>query len=313
MGQLFNSPLMSAELALCRDQPVQIESGENIFHKPVTIADAVQFKTTHPDCIIVSGGTDLAVQVNKGGRKLKSVLSTTALSELREVHVSENEIVVGANVSIAELGNTLAGPIPEFASMIERFGSPQIKNVATLGGNIANGSPIGDTMPALFVLNAQVELRGARGVRQANINNFYSGYRQTIATTDELISRIVIPCLGSGEKLKLFKVSKRQDLDISTFSAAFWLKIARGTIENIRIAYGGVAPTIIRLTKTEAHLRGAELSADAFESAGEIALSEISSISDVRGSAEYRNLLAANILQKLYYDLDAEQKHTSVT
>jgi xanthine dehydrogenase small subunit len=235
------------------------------------------------------------------------------LAELRRIGVDKDEIVAGANVSIAELGRALSDLIPEYASMINRFGSPQIKNAATLGGNIANGSPIGDTMPALFVLNAQVELRGDKGTRRVNINDFYSGYRQTVATEDELISRIVIPCLGSGEKLKLFKVSKRQDLDISTFSAAFWLKLSGGTIEDIRVAYGGVAPRIIRLPKTEAHLRGAKLSADVFESAGKTALSEISPISDVRGSSEYRNLLAANILRKLYYDLNAEHKHASVT
>ena len=166
-------------------------------------------------------------------------------------------------------------------------------------------------MPALFVLNAQVELTGAKGGRQVNINDFYTGYKKTVAAADELITRVLIPRLGSGELLRLFKVSKRQDLDISTFSAAFWLKLSGRRIQDVRIAYGGVGPRIVRLPKTEAHLKGSAVSAEVFESAGEMALSEISPISDVRGSAEYRNKLAANMLRKLYYDLDADRQQAS--
>ena len=121
-----------------------------------------------------------------------------------------------------------------------------------------------------------------------NINDFYTGYKKTVAAADELISRVGFPRLGRGEVLKLFKVSKRRDLDISTFSAAVWLKLSGRSIQDMRIAYGGVAPTIVRLPKTEAHLTGSTISADIFDSAGEMALSEISPISDVRGSAKYR-------------------------
>ena len=311
MNQLFNSSAMLAELALARVQHVFVESAGKAFFKPTAIADAVHFKSTHPDCVIISGGTDLGVQVNKGVREIKTTLSTAALPELSSLSISDNEIVAGANLSISELEAAVTDAIPEYAAMIARFGSPQIRNVATLGGNIANASPIGGTMPALFVLHAQVELSGAKGSRWIDMNDFYIGYKQTVAASDELISRVSIPRLGSGEVLRLYKVSKRQDLDISTFSAAFWLKLSGRTIQDIRIAYGGVAERIVRMPNTEAHLKGRELSVEAFESAGEKALSEISPISDVRGAAEYRNLLAANILRKLYYDLDADRKQAS--
>jgi len=311
MNQLFNSSAMSMELALCSGEPVRLESSGRVFFKPATIIEAAEFKAAHPDCMIVSGGTDLGVQVNKGVREIRTVLSTAALFELSGISTGDDEIVAGANLSIAELEAVVTEAIPEYAAMIARFGSPQIRNAATLGGNIANASPIGDTMPALFVLNAQVELSGAKGSRWIDINDFYTGYKRTVAAADELISRVLIPRLGCGEVLRLFKISKRQDLDISTFSAAFWLKLSGRTIQDVRIAYGGVAPTIVRLPETEAHLKGCELSPDTFESAGETALSEITPISDVRGSAEYRNLLAANILRKLYYDLDADRKQAS--
>jgi xanthine dehydrogenase small subunit len=308
MNHLFNAPEMLSELMLGYDQPVCVEFKGKTFFKPATIHEAASFKAAHPDCVIVSGGTDFGVQVNKGVREIGTVLSTVALKELRELCVDGSEILAGANVSIADLESAAAEALPEYADLLTRFGSPQIKNAATLGGNIANASPIGDTMPALFVLNSEVELSGANGPRWININDFYTGYKVTVASVDELISRVRIPRLGSGEVLKLFKVSKRQDLDISTFSAAIWLRLSGQSIQDVRIAYGGVAETIIRLPRTEAHLKGSDISADAFDSAGEVALSEISPISDVRGSAVYRNTVAANILRKLYYDLIANQE-----
>jgi xanthine dehydrogenase small subunit len=311
MNDLFNSPAMLEELARSCDQPVCLESAGRIFFKPGTIAEAAKFKAAHPDCVIVSGGTDLGVQVNKGVREIRTVLSTAALAELRELRIGKDEILAGANLSISELERAATEALPEYAALMARFGSPQIKNAATLGGNIANSSPIGDTMPALFVLNAQIELSGANGSRRVNINDFYTGYKKTVASADELITRVSIPRLRSGEVLRLFKVSKRQDLDISTFSAAIWLKLSGRSIQDVRIAYGGVAPTIVRLLRTEAHMKGSNISAETFDSAGKVALSEISPISDVRGSATYRNLLASNILRKLYYDLVADQAQAS--
>lgn len=306
MNQLFNAPSMASDLGYGGDQPVFVESGDKIFFRPLTLGEAINFKAAHSDCVLVSGGTDFGVQINKGIREIKTVLSTTGLGDLKRLQTDEDRIIAGANVSIAELELAARENLPAYAGLISRFGSPQIRNAATLGGNIANGSPIGDTLPALLVLNAQIELSGINGSRWVNINDFYIGYKKTVASADELISRVLIPRLAHDEVLKLYKVSKRKDLDISTFSAAFWMKLDGQCIQDIRIAYGGVAPTVIRLPRTEAHLAGKDVAASVFESAGEIARSEVSPINDVRGSTEYRNKLAANILQKLYYELDAE-------
>ncbi len=312
MNELFNSSAMAKELAIAAKQSVRVEAAGKTFFKPAAIHEAVVFKGANPDCVIVSGGTDFGVQVNKGAREIKTVLSTAALTELRNMSVDDEEIVAGANLTIAELEYAAAETLPEYAKLLARFGSPQIKNSATLGGNIANASPIGDTMPALFVLNAQMELFGSNGGRRVNINDFYTGYKKTVATADELIRRIVIPRLKGGELLRLFKVSKRSDLDISTFSAAIWLKLSETMIDDVRIAYGGVAPVILRLHRTEEYLRGRRISVETFAAAGEIAASEVTPISDVRSSATYRSRLAGNILRKLYYELDAEQKHASI-
>jgi xanthine dehydrogenase small subunit len=198
--------------------------------------------------------------------------------------------------------------------MLTRHGSPLIRNSGTLAGNIVNGSPIADALPALYVLDAEVELAGGgTGVapvncsspttRRVSLNAFFTGYKRTVMAPDELISAIRIPRLKSDEILRLYKVSKRRDLDISTFTAAVWLKLSNNTITDARLAYGGVGPNILRLLKTEALLRGQPLSEVLFRRAGQLARTEITPISDVRGRADYRLQLAENILLKFYHDL----------
>jgi xanthine dehydrogenase small subunit len=280
---------------------VRNDNGQTFF-KPRTVADAARFKADHADCVIFSGGTDLGVQVNKGVRQLRTVMSTAALRELRELTMTSAQIIAGASVSIAELESATAGALPEYAAMLAFFGSPPIKNAGTLGGNIANASPIGDTMPALFVLNAEIELTGVNGSRRVNINEFYTGYKRTVATSDELITRVFIPLPADGELFKLYKVSKRKDLDISSFTAAIWMRVDAGTIADVRIAYGGVAATILRLPKTESQLRGQRPVEELFDEAAQTAVAEISPISDVRGSAAYRLRLAGNVLRKFYFE-----------
>src|SRR5205814_1818683 len=161
-----------------------------------------------------------------------------------------------------------------------------------------NGSPIADALPALYVLNGEVQLTGLGGARRVNINDFYTGYKRTVMAADELITAVRIPRPRDGESLRLYKVSKRFDVDISTFTAAIWLKLEGRTIADVRIAYGGVGPNILRLPRTEAFLRGKSIDEELFHQAGPLARSEITPISDVRGSADYRYQLAQNILLK---------------
>jgi len=302
LDEMYNPAGPLAELARCADEPVRLAADGKIFFKPTTLAEAAKFKSEHADCLVISGGTDLGVQMNKGLREPKTILSTAALN-LTDLQVSSDQIIAGAGVSLADLESAAAAALPEYAQFLAWFGSPPIKNAGTLGGNIANASPIGDTMPALFVLNASVELFGINGPRLVNINDFYIGYKKTAAASDELISRIFLALPNSGELFKLYKVSKRKDLDISTFSAAIWMRLDGPKIAAVRIAYGGVGPKIMRMPKTESHLIGESFSEAAFDAAAQTAVTEITPISDVRGSADYRQLLAANILRKFYADV----------
>ena len=295
-------PILDEFRQHARDE-VLIRSDERSCFKPTTVVSAAKFRAEHPDCTIVSGGTDVGVQVNKGIRDPAVVMTTSALDELREIYRERDTLVVGATATLSELERACADALPEYARLLYWFGSPPIRSAATLGGNIANGSPIGDTMPALYVLDAEIALTGARGARRVNINDFYTGYRKTVMAADELITRVFIPLPGSGELFKLYKVSKRKDLDISAFTAAVRMRVSGGTIEEARIAYGGVGPNIIRLRKTESFLHGRPLDEDVMREAGRIARTEIAPISDVRGGAEYRAQLGQNILRKFFHDV----------
>jgi xanthine dehydrogenase small subunit len=167
---------------------------------------------------------------------------------------------------------------------------------------VANASPIADTLPFLFVCDAGIELASSRGERVVPVREFYKGYKKLDMAPGEMITRIRIPLPSAPEIVRLYKVSKRRDLDISTFTAAIRMTLAGGRMSGVRVAYGGVAPVVLRLPRTEALLEGAAPSEALFREAGELARGEIAPISDVRGSKEYRSLLASNVLMKFFHE-----------
>jgi xanthine dehydrogenase small subunit len=322
LNEYFSSAPMIADLLHARQTEMRIESAGKTFYKPKTIASACAFKLREGTCAVLSGGTDLGVMLNKGRIDPPGFLSMGGLEGFSEIDVSDSELIVGGGATLAALEAATQKSLPALHDIMRRHGSPLIRNAGTLAGNIVNGSPIGDTMPALMVLNAEVELTGISGTRRVNMNDFYVGYRKTVMKPDELVTRVFIPRLRDGEILRLYKVSKRWDLDISTFAAALWVKMGQGTplngngnrnghaslvIEEARIAYGGVGPMIVRLAKTESLLKGQALSEELMTQAGAMAVREITPISDVRSSADYRFQLAENIPLKWYYDVVGEK------
>jgi xanthine dehydrogenase small subunit len=292
---------------------VLIEAGAKKFFKPTSVREAVEFKAANLTCVPIAGGTDLGVQINKGLRNPDCILSLGALRELREMKHSDGVLEIGAAVTLTEIERKTREVAPEFAKMLWRHGSPLIRNAGTLAGNIANGSPIGDTMPALFVLNGEVELTGPNGARRVNTNALYTGYRKSVMAADELITRVFMPIPKADEHFRIYKISRRHDLDISTFTAAFWMKRENGVIGEIRIAYGGCGPMIIRMRKTEESLSGKPLNEAEIENATEIARGEITPISDVRGDAKFRFALAENVLRKFFAEVSGEETYERVT
>jgi xanthine dehydrogenase small subunit len=305
-----------AILPVLRDaaaQGVQITTPRRTFYKPTTVDLATKIKAIHPGCTLIAGGTDIGVQINKGLRDPVVIMSLAGLAELNSIQLDDGQLIAGALSTLADLERRTEVLCPEFGRMMWRHGSPLIRNAGTLAGNIANASPIGDTMPALMVLNALVELTGRSGSRRVNMNDFYTGYRKTVMAEDELITRVIIPLPGPRDDFKLYKISKRHDLDISSFTAAFWMRRENDVVADVRIAYGGVGPVIYRLRKTEAALIGKPFTEAEVEAVTEIARSEITPISDVRGDAEYRFLLAENILRKFYFDVSGVETYQRAT
>ncbi|MGZ8832099.1 MAG: xanthine dehydrogenase small subunit [Thermoanaerobaculia bacterium] len=299
--ELYPSAEMVRDFASIEREPLR--AGR--FSKPVTLKDAIEFKASNPKCVIVQGATDFGVWCNKRGFEPEAVLSLDGVDGLGELDVVGGELRVGGRVTLSQLESFVHDRVPELAQILDRFGSPQIKNAGTLAGNIANASPIADTLPFLYVTDARLELTGRNGVRTMPIASFYRGYKSLDLAADEIITRIIIPLPGRGETLRLYKVSKRSHLDISSFTAAMLMRRAGDRIDSIRIAYGGVGPLILRLPRTESFLTGKSFSLGTMEDAGAVAREEITPISDVRGSRDFRLQLAENVLRKFYYDVTA--------
>ena len=303
MNDLYPAAETLPALAEAAGSAVSLRHGDWTFAKPVTIADAVAFRAERPGCLIVAGGTDLGVQLNKGHRPFGDVLSLGGVAEMAGLTVDAGTIVAGATVTLSRLEQVVAEHIPGVADMLASFGGPTIKNAGTVGGNIGTGSPIGDTLPAWLVLDAEVELAGPGGTRRrVNLNDFYTGYRKTVMAAGEVIVRLRVPLPAAGDVFKLYKVSKRKDLDISTFSAAVRVRVEGGAIADVRLAYGGVAATVVRLPRTEAALIGRPATEATFAAAADVASDEVKPIGDVRGSADYRRRLAGNVLRRFYLE-----------
>jgi xanthine dehydrogenase small subunit len=287
-----SAPILKAVSEVERE-PVRIGN----FFKPVTLEDAIAFK--NEKTVIVQGSTDFGVWRTKRNFVAETILSLDGIEGLGEIRIDGDVLAVGGRVSLSRFEEVVRDLVPAMAPIMDRFGSPQIKNVGTLAGNIANASPIADTLPFLFVMDARVELNGRRVVP---IREFYLGYKKLDLRPEEIITRILIPLPADGDTLRLYKISKRSHLDISSFTAAMLMRRTDGRIDSMRLAYGGVGPVVLRLKKTEEFLSGKPINRDTFAEAGEIAKDEVAPISDVRGSKEYRLQLAENILTKFYYD-----------
>jgi xanthine dehydrogenase small subunit len=268
---------------------------------PRTLEQALTFLAANPDARIVAGATDIGVRTNKSGRLPTTILDLNRIAELTSVNVAEGVLTCGARASWTSVLAACETAAPEFARILSVFGAPQIRHVGTIGGNIANGSPIADSLPFLYVTEATLVLASSAGRREVNINDFFRGYKLLDLNPGELIAEIRIPLPKADDTLRLYKVSRRRDLDISTFTAAIRLQLNGDTIESASIAFGGVGPTVLRARKTEAYLVGQPFTEATMMQAATIAATEVTPITDVRGEANYRRQLTKNILLKFYY------------
>lgn len=276
------------------------------FFGPTSLDDAVEVLNRHPGAKVVAGATDVGVQLNKGVIDPDVFLDLNRVAELEGVAIEVDDegeaLVAGARATWTEIEEACRDLVPEFHRIVSIFGSPQIRHVGTIGGNVINASPIADSLPLLFVADATLELQGSKGSRTVDINSFYQGYKKFDLRPGELLTRVRVPLPAPGDLLRLVKVSRRRDLDIATFTAAIWMRLDGEEIADARIAFGAVGPTIIRARQTEQFLLGKPFTESTMRAAGGVAVGEITPISDVRGSAEYRYQLTRNVLVKFYHE-----------
>lgn len=215
---------------------------------------------------------------------------------------------IGANVTWRRVEEYARNAMPEFHEIARRFASPQTRNLATLVGNVAFGSPVADSIGYLTVMGAELELASQRGLRRLLVENFHQGYKETAIQPDEVITRLLIPQPGPDELLRLYKISKRREMDMTTFRAAIRVARRGETIEKAILAYSGIGALTCRLRQTEAFLAGKPFREETFLEAGVEARREMEAVPDARGLRDYRLQLAQNVLPKFYFDCIAGER-----
>ena len=270
---------------------------------PATQAELLAARAAHPQAQVVAGATDVGLWVTKQHRQFAQVLDVTRAAELRRIDDTPEHIAIGAAVTLTEAFARLTAQWPSLAEFAHRFAGLPVRNSGTLGGNVANGSPIGDSMPLLIALRAQVVLASqARGERALPLEALYTGYRQNVMAPDELLVRIVVPKPTSSEQLKAYKISKRFDDDISAVCLVLNLDIAGGTVQRASVGAGGVAATPVRAQQTEAALQGQPWTEATVQQAMRVLQAEFSPISDMRASGDYRRTVLGNLLQRFWLE-----------
>jgi len=277
---------------------VAIESGGVGVFIPATLEDALRLKKSIPGLKIVGGATDTGVLVNKGVENPVRVMSLAHIRELRHIRKDGEWAEVGAAVTLDELEPFAEAELPELGRLLHVFASPQIKNRATLAGNAVNASPIGDLIPFLLVSDAELELRSAGGGRRVALDAFYQGYKKIDLRPEELVAAVRFRLPAAGSVTRLYKASRRKDLDISAVAFAARLELDGRTIKSARLAFGGVAPTVLRMKDIEAQWTGAEFTRALIERSAAGLPALVAPISDVRGSKEFRLRLCRNLMLK---------------
>lgn len=286
---------------------VAIVSDSCAFYAPSTLQEACLLRARRPRMRIIGASTDLGVQHNKGKLELSDCMSLNLIEELREIKEDNGRIVVGALVTLSELRSFCQKLAPELARFLNIFASPQIKNMATLVGNVANGSPIGDTIPFLMVSQGRVHAQSTKGSREIPLSEFYKGYKELALSPSEIITHISFALPSPEIFCRLYKISQRKDLDISSINAAFSFmldsKSLSPRISSAQIALGGVAQSVIRLPALEAFLTGAVINDQTVHQAGVLIASAIKPLDDLRGSSAYRHVLAQGLFRRFIKEL----------
>ncbi|HEX7683272.1 MAG TPA: xanthine dehydrogenase small subunit [Trinickia sp.] len=279
-----------------------VEFGEPRFWAPTSIEAFAQLRVEHPDACVLAGSTDIGLWTTKQLRDLGDLLYVGRVPELATVERGAAVLTIGAAATLEDAYAALVVDYPELAELGKRFASLPVRNAGTLGGNVANGSPIGDSMPALIALDTRIELRRGRETRELPLDAFYLGYQKTALREGEFVVALHVPRPGPALRFRTYKVSKRYDQDISAVCAAFALEIADGGIARARLAFGGMAATPKRATQAEAALGGSQWNEETVRRAMDALALDYQPLTDLRASSGYRMTVARNLLWRFWLE-----------
>jgi len=291
----------------------ELNSGEKRCLVPLTVADLADLYSAHPEARLLAGGTDLALEVTQFHRTLPVMIYVGNVAEMKRIETFDDRLEIGAATSLTDCYAALAAEYPDFGALLHRFASLQIRNQGTLGGNIGNASPIGDSPPLLIALGAKIVLRKGQTTRTLLLQDYFIDYRITAREESEFIEKIIVPRADPARSFRAYKVSKRLDDDISAVCAAFDLHIDNGVIKDARAAFGGMAAIPKRAKACEAALVGQPWNHATLEAACAAMADDFTPLSDFRASKEYRLLSAQNLLRKYFIELQTPHIETRVT
>jgi xanthine dehydrogenase small subunit len=276
------------------------------YQLPTSLNDALQARARNPDAQLVAGCTDVGLWVTKQHQHFAAMLDITRVHALRQIQQYPHHVAIGAAATLQEAYAALVALRPQLTHFASRFAGLPVRHAGTLGGNVANGSPIGDSMPLLIALNASVVLmrwyQGKAQHREAALEQLYTGYRTNIIAADELLAWVKVPRPQAGEFMRAYKISKRHDDDISAVCLAVQLHVDDGKVSRVSIGAGGVAATPARATKTEAFLHDRPWTQRTVQEAIACLRAEFTPLSDMRASAEYRSAVLGNLMQRYWLE-----------
>ena len=293
---------LAALQAIAAGEPPALERDGRRCLLPQSLDELAALYRAEPQARLLAGGTDLALEITQRHRALPLLIDLGRVAELQRIAVDATHIEIGAALPLSDCAALLAAEYPDFGALLARFASRQIRNRASLGGNLANASPVGDTPPLLLALGAELRLRCGARRRTLALDEFFRAYRTTALERGEFIESIRVP-RAAGRVLRAYKVSKRLDDDISAVCAAFCLHFDAGVLGEVRIAFGGMAAIPQRARLCEQALLGTPADAAAIERACAALAQEFRPLDDLRASAAYRLRVAHNLLRKCFIEL----------
>jgi len=281
---------------------VLISKNDNKFYIPINLKNLIQYTQNNKQYKFVTGGTDIALEVTKKNNTINSLIYLGNNKDLNYIKIKKNYINIGSATPINKIIPILKKYYPSFADMFDRYGSTQIRNVASIGGNLGSASPIGDSLPALLALNAKLILQ-SKNQRLLDIKDFFKAYRKTALKNKEFIKEIRIPILKS-HIFKCYKISKRIDDDISSLFVAYLMKLKNNIIIDINIAYGGMDSIPNFAFKTQKYLIGKEFNLKNIDKSKQMIEKDFTPLTDVRASSTYRKLVSKNLMDRLFLEIN---------